>query len=140
MKTLLFSLLFITAIGSFDELKAQTLSIDETKKILVANKWFLRRYEQDGKYYTVPVPRQGLRMVFKTDGTTYSYLPSEKEAEAKLSKWTIKKDELIIQGAEKTVYKYKLEDFIGYKLYLVDQVESDMPTYVFEKAEKIEKP
>ncbi|MBK6634447.1 MAG: hypothetical protein IPG38_09115 [Chitinophagaceae bacterium] len=117
---------------------AQSLSIDDTKKMLCSNKWFLRRLEQDGKMFSVPKDLLGLKMVFQSNGNMYSYLPGSKESDATIWTWSITKSFLTIyKSSGKEVNKYRLEDFIGYKLYLTDNDEDDMPTFVFEQAEKI---
>ena len=117
---------------------AQSLSIEETKKMLCSYKWFLRRLEQDGKMFSVPKEIQGLKMVFKSNGTVYSFLPDTKESDATIWTWEITKTYLTIyKSSDKEVNKYRLVDFIGYKLYLTDNDEEDMPTFVFEQADEI---
>ncbi|MBK7122936.1 MAG: hypothetical protein IPH68_09085 [Chitinophagaceae bacterium] len=134
----LFLLLLINLFFNCSNLYAQSLSIDDTKKMLCSNKWFLRRLEQDGKMFSVPKELLGLKMVFQSNGNMYSYLPGSKESDATIWTWSITKSYLTIyKSSGKEVNKYRLEDFIGYKLYLTDNDEDDMPTFVFEQAEKI---
>ena len=134
----LFLLLLINLFFNCSNLYAQSLSIEDTKKMLCSNKWFLRRLEQDGKMFSVPKELLGLKMVFQSNGNMYSYLPGSKESDATIWTWSITKSYLTIyKSSGKEVNKYRLEDFIGYKLYLTDNDEDDMPTFVFEQAEKI---
>lgn len=122
------------------EVQAQELTLQETKDLLYGHKWFLRRLEQDGLMYTVPKDIQGLKRVFINNGMSYSYLPSDNEAEAEQHKWSITKTHITFyMYDEPQVYRYRVEDFIGYKLYLDLEGEGDMPTFVFEKAEKVDK-
>jgi len=139
MKKLFLLFVFSIIINCQNYASAQSLSIEETKNILCGNKWFLRRLEQDGKMFTVPKEIQGLKMVFKSDGSGYSYMPSETESETVTWTWSITKTTLTIQYKTwKEVNTYKLEDFIGYKLYLTEKDEDEVPTFVYELAEKIE--
>lgn len=135
----LFLLLFVSiSFNCINFIYAQSLSIEETKSILYSNKWFLRRLEQDGKMYTVPKEIQGLKMVFKSNGTMYSYLPSGKESASEIWTWSITKKTLLIQKSSgQEINEYVLKDFIGYKLYLTAVDDDEMPTFVFEMAEKI---
>lgn len=138
MKKLFFLLLINIFFNCSNAVYAQSLSIEETKKMLCSYKWFLRRLEEDGKMFSVPKEIQGLKMVFKSNGTVYSYLPDTKESDATIWTWDITKTNLTIyKSSGKEVNKYRLVDFIGYTLYLTDNDEDDMPTFVFEQAEKI---
>ncbi|HMK05598.1 MAG TPA: fibrobacter succinogenes major paralogous domain-containing protein [Ferruginibacter sp.] len=139
MKKICIAFLFSIILSSFNSANAQSLSLEETKKLLCSHKWFLRRLEQDGKMFTVPKEFQGQRRVFDPNGTVYEYLPGEKEADATRVKYTITKTKLIIKEDEgETVYKYRLVDFIGYKLYLTAEDDEDKLTLVFEQREKME--
>lgn len=121
------------------EVQSQELTFQETKDLLFGHKWFLRRFEHDGSMYTVPKDIQGLKRVFLNNGMSYSYLPSENEAKAEQHKWTITKTHITFyMYDEPQVYRYRVEDFIGYKLYLDLEGDDDMPTFVFEKAEKVD--
>lgn len=120
------------------EVQSQDLTFQETKELLIGYKWFLRRLELDGSMYSVPKNVLGLKRVFMNNGMIYSYLPSDNEAEAEQHKWSITKTHITFyMYDEPQVYRYRLEDFIGYKLYLDLEGDDDMPTFVFEKAEKI---
>lgn len=69
----------------------------------------------------------------------YEFLPGAKESEAETHKYTITTNKITISYTYgNDVYNYKLEDFIGYKLYLTDADDNEAPTFVFEHAEKIE--
>lgn len=137
MKKLFCLLFFSIIISCNNDAGAQNLSIEETKNMLCGNKWFLRRLEQDGKMFTVPKEIQGLKMVFKSDGTMYSYLPSGKESASEIWTWSITKKTLFIQKPSgQEINEYQLKDFIGYKLYLTPTDDDEMPTFVFEQAEK----
>ncbi|HMI79838.1 MAG TPA: fibrobacter succinogenes major paralogous domain-containing protein [Ferruginibacter sp.] len=139
MKKTCLAFIFSIILTGFNSANAQSLSLEETKKILCSHKWFLRRFEQDGKMFTVPKEMQGLRRVFNLNGTVYEFMPGEKEADAERLKYTITKTTMTIIEAEgETTYKYRLEDFIGYKLYLTAEDEEDEPTLVFEQREKNE--
>ena len=136
MKKIFFLLLFNSIFNFQNSLSAQNMSIEETKKILCSHKWFLRRFEEDGKMFTVPKDMQGMKMVFKTDGTLYLFFPDEKESEVTIENWTITKNQIKVENhIKKYAYNYILKDFIGYKLYLTLE---DSPTFVLEQAEKIE--
>ncbi len=138
MKKLFLLFVFSIIINCQNDISAQSLSIEETKEKLCSNKWFLRRLEQDGKMFTVPKEIQGLKMVFKSNGTMYSYLPSGKESASEIWKWSITKTTLFIQKPSgEEINKYELKDFMGYKLYMTAVDDDEMPTFVFEMAEKI---
>jgi uncharacterized protein (TIGR02145 family) len=140
MKKICLAFVFSMVIGSFNSANAQPLSLEETKKILCSHKWFLRRLEQDGKMFTVPKEFQGQRRVFSPNGTVYEYLPGEKETDAIRVTYTISKTRMIIKEEEgETVYNYRLEELLGYKLYLTpEDGAGDEATLVFEQKEKNE--
>jgi hypothetical protein len=140
MKNLFLLLVMCSFFNSRNLLSAQSMGIEETKKILCSHKWFLRRLEQDGKMFTVPKDLQGLKRVFNTNGTMYEFLPGEKESEATWLEYTITKTTITIEDKYgEMIFKYKLKDFIGYHLYLTEEIgDADEPTYVFEQREKIE--
>ena len=135
MKKLFLLFLFSVFFNCKNIINAQSLNLEETKKILCSNKWFLRRFEEYGKMFTVPKDMQGMKMVFKTDGTLIVFFPDEKESEAKVENWTITKTEIKVENSvNKYAYKYILKDFIGYKLYLTLE---GSPTFVLTQADRI---
>ena len=92
---------------------AQGPSIEETKNILTSNKWLITRIEQDGERSAVEKEMQGQKWVFKTNGTVYFYLPSEKESDAEREKWTITKTHIIIDlgdDRDEVRFLYRLEN------------------------------
>jgi hypothetical protein len=126
-------------LGSSQLTKAQPKTVDEIKTYICQYKWFLRRFEQDDKYFTVPKDEQGKRMVFKSNGKMYYYMPGENEGDRPQYSWTLTGDKLKITyltGGTNT-FKFRLENFIGYKIYTTDLADNDNPTYVWEQAEKI---
>ncbi len=119
---------------------AQSLSIEETKKILTSNKWLITRTEEYGERLEVEKEMQGQKWVFKTDGRMYVYLPSEKESDVPRGKWTITKTHITMSmGAdqEEVRYLYRLEKASVYYLYLEDTGDEKF-TGVYKQAEKIE--
>ena len=82
MKKLFLLLLFSAFFNCSNFIYAQSLSIEETKKVLSSNKWLISRTEEDGERAPVEKEMQGQKWVFKTNGTVYIYLPTEKESAA----------------------------------------------------------
>ncbi|HMK02929.1 MAG TPA: hypothetical protein VK489_02005 [Ferruginibacter sp.] len=135
---LLFFLSIIINCHNF--VNAQSLSIEETKKVLTSNKWLITRTEEDGERAEVEKEMQGQKWVFKTDGTVYFYLPSEKESDAPRGKWTITKTHIIADigdDRDEVRFLYRLEKASVYYLYL-ESTDDEGYTAVFKQAEKID--
>src|SRR5436190_16242477 len=98
MKKLFLLFFFGILVHSQNTVTAQGLSIEETKKILCSHKWVITRTESEGERSKVEKELEGMRWVFKTDGTVIGYLPSQKESEAEVGKWTITKTQIDIKG------------------------------------------
>ena len=130
MKRLFLLFIFSIIINRHNTVTAQNLSIEETQKILVGEKWLLIKLEQDNKVLKVPGELEGKRMVFKPNGYVYHFMPSEVEAEkAKTGfRWSITKTQLSI--GYNLVYSYSLKDIDGMKLYLT---LPGQPTFVYER-------
>ncbi|RYZ24365.1 MAG: hypothetical protein EOO16_01365 [Chitinophagaceae bacterium] len=118
---------------------AQKTGANEARKILCANKWLLRRYEKDGQMFTVPEGARGKKMAFLENGSCFSWMPNEKEGDAKLIAWSINDSRLSIgPNIEDPKYTWELSDLLGYQLRLTDPDEADGPVYVWESAGKMD--
>ncbi len=118
---------------------SQNLSLEQTKTALCKNKWLIKRYEQNDKIIPVQGEYKGLKMVFNSDGTIYTVLASQDEANSakNLGKWSITNSKIILDisnNGTKTIYNYKLEDFGGLKLYLSQDDASNASTIVYEQS------
>ena len=141
MKKLFLLIVFSIIIYCHNSVIAQNLSIEETKTILCSHKWVLKRLEKDNKMIAVSKGLQGLKMVFKTDGYAYQFLPSELESDKAGDpfKWSITKTTLTIDIAagNRRVSIYSLKDVAGMKLFMtLDEVGES--AFVYEQAEKTE--
>ena len=72
---LLFTLLFASA----EEVFAQKMTEQEIKNYMCSYKWFLRRYEAKGQYYTTPPEYQGTHLVFLPEGKLYYHKKGQEE-------------------------------------------------------------
>ena len=130
-------ILLTVCLGSFTDLMAQSLSFAETKQMLTDYRWSLRRLEQDGQMYNVPEDMRGLVRVFLTNGMTYSFVPSDNETEAEQHKYSITKTHMTFYiYDDQMTFAYRIEDFIGYKLYMDVDNNGDIVTFVFDRAAK----
>ena len=119
------------------DLHAQTLPFAEAKQMLTDYRWSLRRLEQDGQMYNVPEDMRGLVRVFLTNGMTYSFVPSDNESEAEQHKYSVTKTHMTFYiYDDQMTFAYRIEDFIGYKLYMDIDNNGDIVTFVYDRAAK----
>jgi hypothetical protein len=112
---------------------AQNPSPEAARKILSSYQWMLRRYEKGNQMYTVPEARRGMRLVFRDNGSSFSWMPSVKDASAELVPWNLTPTRITFgPNIEDARFTWSLENLAGYRLRLVDEDEVDGPTYVWE--------
>ncbi len=108
-------------------IKIMAQNLENVKKEITSTEWRLLRYEVGKQFYTVPKDVANTRMIFKTDGTLYRFIPPQTAENGEKLKWTVNENFLtIINGSKKNFFKYRVEDFIGMKFYL-EEIETDLP-------------
>jgi hypothetical protein len=134
-----FAVLLCLVFAVNNDLSGQQMTTKETTEFICKYKWFLRRYEWNDKFYTVPKEYQGTYMVFLTSGKVYYYKDGENESDRPRYDWKLSGDKISITVHEgtKETFKFKIEELIDYKIYITKQGgEYDGLTYVWEQAEK----
>jgi hypothetical protein len=136
-------LLSVLLFCNLDTAAQEMTSSKEITDYIIQYKWFLRRYEWQDKFFTVPKEYQGTFMVFQPDGKVYYYKEGENESNSSRYDWRLSGTNnitLTIHDGTRKTFGFKLKDFIGYKIYITHNGgEDDGLTYVWEKAMKVEK-
>ncbi len=115
--------LFISFFISSNFLFAQSTSLEQTKRIIVSNKWILSSMEKEGKEILDDDEKSKMVLIFNVDGTALTYLLPDKESDAETGTWSITSTYLNTKfKSDKSTSKfsYKLKKSSAYYLYLED--------------------
>lgn len=118
---------------------AQTMSRQEKTDYICSYKWFLRRYEAEGKFYTTPKEYQGSYMVFLPNGKMYYHKKGDNESTKTHYDWKLQGNDIVFttHENERGSFNFELTDFIGYKVYIKHKNGPYAGLmYVWEQAEK----
>ncbi len=136
MKRLPLFFLFISFFISSNFLFAQSLSLEQTRKIIVSNKWILSSAEEDGDEIMDEDEVPKLVFVFNADGTALTYEAPDDGSDTETGTWSLSSTHLYVKfksDKSTTKYSYKLKRPSAYYLYLEDTEEET--TLIFKQVE-----
>ncbi len=141
IKRLTVAFLLLLLLAMDNNLFAQQMTSTEITEYMCKYKWFLRRYEWKGQFYTTPKEYQGSYMVFLPQGKMYYHKKGENQGDQPRYDWKVSGDKISFTTHEgtKSSFKFKLEDYIGYKIYIsVIGGQQNGLTYVWEKSAEVQ--